>query len=38
MGVSGVTAGQNLDTDAIIKQADDKMYLAKKEPGSFVCY
>lgn len=38
MGVSGVMPGKSLDSDAIIKQADDKMYLAKKEPGSFVCY
>jgi diguanylate cyclase (GGDEF)-like protein len=37
MGVSGVEHGKYVEKETIIKNADEKMYLAKKEKGSFVC-
>lgn len=37
MGISGIEAGEYVDADTLIKRADEKMYLAKKENGSFVC-
>lgn len=37
MGIAVAGDGQYVDEAALIKQADEKMYLAKKEDGSFVC-
>jgi diguanylate cyclase len=37
MGVSTIEHGEDIDADTLIKMADDKMYLAKEESGSFVC-
>lgn len=37
MGVSGIEPEEYIDADILIKNADEKMYIAKKESGSFVC-
>lgn len=37
MGISGTESGEYVDADSLIKDADEKMYRAKKESGSFVC-
>jgi len=37
MGISGIESGKPIDSEILIKNADEKMYLAKKEDGSFVC-
>lgn len=38
MGISGIEPGEYVDSDALIKMADEKMYMAKKERGSHVCF
>ena len=38
MGISGIEDGEYIDADTLIKYADEKMYAAKKESGSYVCY
>jgi len=37
MGVSSIESNEHIDTETLIKNADKKMYMAKKENGSFVC-
>lgn len=37
MGVSETGPGAYVDSDALIRSADEKMYEAKKEKGSYVC-
>ncbi|WP_448211010.1 diguanylate cyclase [Colwellia sp. MEBiC06753] len=37
MGVSSIGPGHYQDIDAMIHSADAKMYMAKKESGSYVC-
>lgn len=37
MGISGVEPGNYVDKETLIKSADEKMYLAKKEKSSFIC-
>jgi diguanylate cyclase (GGDEF)-like protein len=37
MGISMAGNGEYVAEESIIKKADEKMYLAKKEKGSFVC-
>jgi len=38
MGLAGVESGEYVDSDTLIKMADEKMYMAKKERGSHVCF
>lgn len=38
MGISTVGNGEYVDGDKLIKAADEKMYLAKKEKGSYICF
>lgn len=38
MGVSGVDPGEHVDSEVLIKNADDKMYVSKKEKGSYVSF
>jgi len=37
IGITGIESGESTEADSLIKQADKKMYLAKKEKGSFIC-
>ncbi|MEJ1297198.1 MAG: GGDEF domain-containing protein [Candidatus Sedimenticola sp. (ex Thyasira tokunagai)] len=37
MGISGIGPGEYVEGDILIKNADEKMYFAKKEKGSFIC-
>ena len=37
IGISSVTSEGNTDIDDLIKSADEKMYKAKKENGSYIC-
>jgi len=37
MGVSMIGPGNYVDIDTLIKDADEKMYKAKQETGSFIC-
>lgn len=36
MGLAGVTPGNYLDEDELIREADQNMYLSKKEEGSYI--
>jgi diguanylate cyclase (GGDEF)-like protein len=37
IGISSVLPGETLEASSLIKKADEKMYLAKKEKGSHIC-
>ncbi len=37
MGVSCVGVGEDVEMDVLIRKADENMYTAKKENGSFIC-
>lgn len=37
MGISVAGSGRYVEGDILIKNADEKMYIAKKEKGSFIC-
>jgi diguanylate cyclase (GGDEF)-like protein len=38
MGISGIGPNEYVDEDTLIKYADKKMYTAKKENGSHICF
>ena len=38
MGIAGIESGEYVDSDTLIKMADEKMYMAKKQRGSHVCF
>lgn len=38
MGIAEAPPGESIDSESLISKADKKMYLAKKDDGSKVCY